>query len=97
MRVAVSHDGTRLLTGGGDKTARLWDAVTGKPIGPALQHEGDVDMVAFCSDGKTMMTGADDGCVRLWDALTGTSLGQPIRHAGGVSIPGPSAPTASPL
>ena len=30
----------RLLTGSHDKTARLWDTATGKPIGPALQHEG---------------------------------------------------------
>ena len=72
VHVAVSHDGTRLLTGSqADKTAQLWDAVTGKPIGPALQLGGFTYTVAFCSDGKTMMTGAGDGNLWLWDALTG--------------------------
>jgi WD40 repeat protein len=28
--VAYSPDGTRVLTGSQDKTARLWDAATGK-------------------------------------------------------------------
>jgi WD40 repeat protein/tetratricopeptide (TPR) repeat protein len=82
--VAVSHDGRRLLTGSYDHTARLLDATTGKPIGPALQHQDDVSMVAFCSDGKTMMTGGQDRTVRLWDALTGTPLGQLSPTPGGV-------------
>ena len=30
------------LTGSQDRTARLWDAATGKPIGPPLTHQGAV-------------------------------------------------------
>src|SRR5215467_11252288 len=36
-----------------DKTARLWDGETGKPIGePLTGHEGAVVGVAFSPDGK---------------------------------------------
>jgi eukaryotic-like serine/threonine-protein kinase len=32
--VAISADGTTALTGSEDKTARLWEAATGQPLGP---------------------------------------------------------------
>ena len=37
---AFSPDGKRIVTASGDKTARVWDAATGKPIGQPLKgHE----------------------------------------------------------
>src|SRR5262249_18386207 len=71
--VAISPDGTTALTGAEDKTARLWDVATGKPLGPPLQHPGLVWSVAFSPDGRTLLTvgGApwkEDA--RLWDVAT---------------------------
>ncbi|MBC8875277.1 MAG: hypothetical protein H8E44_38125, partial [Planctomycetes bacterium] len=64
--VAISPDGTLLLTGSHDHTARLWDAATQKPIGPPLKHDGPVGTVAFSSDGKTVLTASSDKTARLW-------------------------------
>jgi WD40 repeat protein/tetratricopeptide (TPR) repeat protein len=65
--------------------ARLYDARTGKPLGPPLPHADQVLSVAFSPDGKTILTGSGTfrthtGEARLWDARTGKPLGPPLRH-----------------
>ena len=82
--VAFSPDGKAVLTGSDDKTVRLWDAATGKPIGPPWPHQGRGLAVAFSPDGKTVLTGSDDKTARLWDAATGKALGPPLAHQGAV-------------
>ena len=76
---AFSPDGKTVLTGGDDRTARLWDTATGKPIGSPLNHPG-VWTVAYGPDGKTVLTGGGDGTAQWWNSATGRPLGKPIRH-----------------
>jgi tetratricopeptide (TPR) repeat protein len=64
--VAFSPDGKTVLTGSRDKTARLWAAATGQPLGPPLPHQGYVSAVAFSPDGQTVLTGSYDSTARLW-------------------------------
>jgi roadblock/LC7 domain-containing protein len=84
VAVAFSPDGKKILTGSDDDTARLWDAATGQPLGPALKHQGFVYAVAFSPDGKKVLTGSWDKTARLWDAATGQALGPPLPHEGWV-------------
>jgi WD40 repeat protein/serine/threonine protein kinase len=86
--VAYSPDGKLIVTGCGDlKTAgeaRLWDAASGKPVGPVLVHKGTVNAVAFSPDGKTILTGSAERMARLWDAATGKECVPPMDHPKGV-------------
>ena len=77
--VAFSPDGTRIASGSGDDTVRVWDAATGQPVGdPLTGHTGAVISVAFSPDGTRIASGSADNTVRLWDAATGQPVGDPL-------------------
>ena len=78
--MAFSPDGKTVLTGGSDRTARLWDVATGQPVGSPLRHEGEVMAVAYQSRRQDHPHGSADKMAQLWDAATGRPIGQPFVH-----------------
>jgi WD40 repeat protein len=73
---AFSSDGRRVVTGSEDRIARVWDAVTGKPLGTPLEHPGTVTAAHFAPGGGGLVTVCHSGErksspaldeVRFWD------------------------------
>ncbi len=73
-RVAFSPDGKAVVTASTDKTARLWDAADGRPVGQPMVHERPVESVAFSPDGKAVLTFSFFDR-HLWDAADGSPIG----------------------
>ena len=57
---AFSPDGSRIVTASEDKTARIWDAATGKEIVVLRGHEKPCGCAAFSPDGSRIVTAARD-------------------------------------
>jgi ribosome assembly protein 4 len=66
---------SRLATGSGDKTVRIWNAESGTPKFTLKGHTGWVLCVAWSPDGRKLASGGMDTSVRLWDPDTGMALG----------------------
>jgi WD40 repeat protein/Flp pilus assembly protein TadD len=72
--VAFSPDGTRIVTGSADRTAKVWDARTGAPLLDLQGHTSWVRCVSFSPDGTRIVTSSEDGTAKVWDARTGAPL-----------------------
>ncbi len=71
--VAFSPDGTRIVTGNDDKTAKVWNAQSGKELLTLEGHPDHVYSVAFSPDG-TRIVGSSYKTVKVWDAQSGQEL-----------------------
>jgi hypothetical protein len=90
--VAVSADGRFAVSGGDDRTTRVWDLADGRQLRRGPEHPGPVRAVALAPDGKTVLSGGSGGpevgrppspgdyVLRLWDRTTGKEIGQLRGH-----------------
>ncbi|AYD89128.1 hypothetical protein D5R93_01985 [Actinomyces lilanjuaniae] len=72
--LAWSPDGSRILSGSHDGTARVWDAATGREVFALTGHSMSVNAVAWSPDGSHLATSSEDHTARVWDAATGEHL-----------------------
>ena len=66
-----SPDGKTLLSSSEDKTVRLWDVETRKPLHTFKAHTGHVTSVSFAPDGNSIASASRDGTATVWDVATG--------------------------
>jgi WD40 repeat protein len=79
----LSANGERLLTvsGGQNRTARVWNATTGRPLtGPISIGWGKTSQ--FDPSGEWVLSAGIFESARLWSATTGQLLTEPVKHGG---------------
>lgn len=85
LSLAFSHRGARLVSGGGDNRAVVWDAGRGSIEHTLYGHGDAVLSVAWSPDDSLVATGSADRSARLWNANTGSMLARLADHGGPVS------------
>ena len=79
--VIFSPDGKQVATASQDKTAKIWDAATGKLLITLRGHRESVNGIVYSPDGKRIATTSDDHTAKVWDADTGKVLLTLLGHA----------------
>jgi WD40 repeat protein len=82
--VAWSPDGTRLASGGTDRTAQVWRATDGTPLSSYAGHTNSIDYVAWSPDSTRVASASEDKTIQVWDAATGSVFFTCVGHTGGV-------------
>jgi WD domain, G-beta repeat len=70
---AFSPDGKRLATASRDRTAKLWDLVSGKELFTLSGHTAELRDIAFSPDGSRLVTASEDKA-KVWDAASAREL-----------------------
>jgi len=71
---SFSADGTRIVTGSWDNTAKVWDTKTGAELLTLKGHTNSVNAASFSADGTRIVTGSWDNTAKVWDTKTGAEL-----------------------
>ena len=72
------------VSGGSDRTVRVWDLATGSERAVLAGHTRPVWAVAITPDGARAVSGDGDGTLRVWDLATGRQEAALTGHAGEV-------------
>ncbi len=83
--LAISADGKRVATAGGDRVAKIWQWPSRQLEAVLEGHGAAVYGVALSRDGLQAATASADKTVMLWDLKTKLKLTQITSHNGGVT------------
>lgn len=68
--LAVSPNGNFAVTGGVDRTIRVWEIPTGREVARWEAHDSAVTALAFSPDGAALAAGSLQGALKLWNLPT---------------------------
>jgi WD40 repeat protein len=72
--LAITPDGSQVISGGSDNNVHFWDLDTGQEIGTLTGHGGLVSSVTVSQDGRRAFTGDWNGGIVLWDLASNIQL-----------------------
>jgi WD40 repeat protein/serine/threonine protein kinase len=75
-----SPDGRYIATASMDRTAMLWDRVTGEPLRQFIGHTNQVTNVTFSPDGRYLLTSSNDRRIILWGVQTAAQVAAYTGH-----------------
>jgi WD40 repeat protein/serine/threonine protein kinase len=77
VRVALSFDGKKLVTGTASGLVQWWTEV-GEPWGTPFHHRSLIQAVTLSHDGTALLTASENGLICLWDTNTGAVSRSPL-------------------
>jgi WD40 repeat protein/serine/threonine protein kinase/tetratricopeptide (TPR) repeat protein len=79
-----SHDSGKIVTASWDRTAVVWEALTGKPLTAPLRHPSRLKWAEFSPNDQFVLTTSEDAVARIWDVQDGTLIRE-LKHDGEVN------------
>ncbi len=74
LGLKFSHDGTKLVSGGADKFAKIFDVTSGKPLKSFEGHTHHVLDVSWKADGSRIVSCGADNVIKTWNVETGEQV-----------------------
>jgi len=73
--VALSPDGTRVVSASADKSVKVWDVETGQMIRSLEGHTGSVHAALVTASGDRVIYSSKDWTIRIWNIVSGETIG----------------------
>jgi len=84
--VAVTPDGSRVVSGSADNTLKVWDLDSGQLLHTLNEHSARVCAVTITPNGEKIISSSSDNTLKIWDLASGQLLHTLSGHSHWVKV-----------